>query len=140
MTTRDPYVLLGVASNATAVEIKAAWRAKMREMHPDLGGDHDESIALQAAYELLADPERRAEFDAGVAEREAQERRYQERLRSDRERRQRAEQQKQARADDRAERGAGGMDLVGARAGDRTAPAVTVPSRGAVFEGWFRPK
>jgi curved DNA-binding protein CbpA len=102
MTATDPYTLLGVATDASTAEIKAAWRAKMRTTHPDLGGDHDESVALQAAYELLVNPERRAEFDAAVAEREAGERRYQERVRADRERRRRAEQQRQAGAEHRS--------------------------------------
>jgi curved DNA-binding protein CbpA len=39
MATRDPRTVLGVATDATPTEIKAAWRRLARQNHPDLTGD-----------------------------------------------------------------------------------------------------
>jgi DnaJ domain len=36
---RDPFVVLGVQPNASATQIKAAWRRLARQNHPDLTGD-----------------------------------------------------------------------------------------------------
>lgn len=43
MTKRPPNVVLGIASDATAHEIKAAWRKLARRHHPDLTGDDPEA-------------------------------------------------------------------------------------------------
>lgn len=67
----DPYVLLGVTPDASPATIKARWRRLARETHPDLvGGDAEASVRatrqmarINAAYELLAEPERRADWD-----------------------------------------------------------------------------
>ncbi|MEU5263298.1 J domain-containing protein [Amycolatopsis sp. NPDC021455] len=60
----DPYAVLGVAATATDRELAAAFRRRVREVHPDApGGDGDRFAAVVAAYELLRDPRRRAEFD-----------------------------------------------------------------------------
>jgi curved DNA-binding protein CbpA len=61
---RDLYAVLGVAATATDRELAAAFRRRVREVHPDApGGDGDRFAAVVAAYELLRDPRRRAEFD-----------------------------------------------------------------------------
>ena len=39
----DPYAVLGVTSQATAAEIKSAYRQLVKQHHPDAGGD-DERI------------------------------------------------------------------------------------------------
>ncbi|MFO0576123.1 MAG: J domain-containing protein [Polyangia bacterium] len=61
---RSPYEVLGIHPNATIEEIKSAYRRCAREAHPDLQGDRERFQAVQAAYEVLGDPEKRARFEA----------------------------------------------------------------------------
>ena len=61
--SRDPYAVLGVAVTASAAEIKAAYRALVKQHHPDAGGDDQTILALNAAWEVLGDGERRAAHD-----------------------------------------------------------------------------
>ncbi len=60
----DPYAVLGVSPAATAAEIKAAYRALVKRHHPDAGGDETRIVALNAAWEVLRDGERRRRYDA----------------------------------------------------------------------------
>jgi molecular chaperone DnaJ len=60
----DPYAVLGVSPGATAAEIKAAYRALVKRHHPDAGGDDHRIVALNAAWEVLGDGERRRRYDA----------------------------------------------------------------------------
>jgi molecular chaperone DnaJ len=60
---RDPYQVLGVAPSASAAEIKAAYRALVKQHHPDAGGDEHRIVALNAAWEVLGDRERRLQHD-----------------------------------------------------------------------------
>jgi molecular chaperone DnaJ len=62
-SSRDPYQVLGVAASASAVEIKAAYRALVKRHHPDAGGDEHRILELNAAWEVLGDAERRAAHD-----------------------------------------------------------------------------
>jgi molecular chaperone DnaJ len=62
-SARDPYQVLGVAATASAAEIKAAYRALVKRHHPDAGGDDQTILALNAAWEVLGDTQRRAEHD-----------------------------------------------------------------------------
>jgi len=58
------YAELGVPKTATAAEIKRAYRKLVLEVHPDQGGDAARFKRVQAAYETLKDPARRAGYDA----------------------------------------------------------------------------
>jgi hypothetical protein len=65
MTTEDPYLVLGVAANASADEIRSAFRRLARQYHPDVGaGSSNRMAALNRAYAVLGDPERRRRYDA----------------------------------------------------------------------------
>jgi molecular chaperone DnaJ len=66
-TPRDPYDVLGVEREASAQEIKKAFRLLARELHPDVNAhdpDAEEKFKEAAeAYEILSDDERRATYD-----------------------------------------------------------------------------
>lgn len=67
--TQDPYAALGLSKDATADEIKKAYRKIARTNHPDLNPDDPSAEArfkdAGRAYDLLKDPEQRRRFDAG---------------------------------------------------------------------------
>ncbi|MCX6525357.1 MAG: DnaJ domain-containing protein [Actinobacteria bacterium] len=64
---KDYYALLGVAPKATAKEITAAYRKLARKLHPDANpGDsaaEDQFKEVSAAYEVIGDADKRAEYD-----------------------------------------------------------------------------
>jgi molecular chaperone DnaJ len=66
-TPRDPYEVLGVPRSADDAQIKKAFRALARELHPDVNTEDpqaEEKFKQAAeAYEILSDPERRATYD-----------------------------------------------------------------------------
>ncbi len=62
-TSTDHYATLGVSPGATAEEIKAAYRSLVKRHHPDAGGDQRTILALNAAWEVLRDGERRRRYD-----------------------------------------------------------------------------
>jgi curved DNA-binding protein CbpA len=57
------YETLGLTPAATAEEIKKAYRSLAQKHHPDKQGDPETFRAIQAAYETLSDPDKRAEYD-----------------------------------------------------------------------------
>lgn len=59
------YEVLGVDPTATADEIKRAFRLRLRQTHPDAGGDASAFIQVQRAWELIGTPEGRAAYDRG---------------------------------------------------------------------------
>jgi hypothetical protein len=62
----DPYAVLGVRRDATALQVARAHRQLAKRFHPDLhpGADMTEPMRrINAAYRLLSSPERRAEYD-----------------------------------------------------------------------------
>ncbi|HWA01317.1 MAG TPA: molecular chaperone DnaJ [Caulobacterales bacterium] len=61
---RDYYDVLGVDRGADANALKSAYRKKAKELHPDCqGGCEDKFKELNEAYAVLADPNRRAQYD-----------------------------------------------------------------------------
>ena len=60
----DHYAALGVARGATQEELRAAYRATLRRVHPDAsGGDAAAALAANEAYRVLADTAKRDEYD-----------------------------------------------------------------------------
>jgi curved DNA-binding protein CbpA len=62
-TAFDPYTVLGVARTSSAGAIKAAYRRRVRDAHPDRGGDSEAFIEIVRAFGLLSDPDLRRLFD-----------------------------------------------------------------------------
>ena len=69
MPTGTPYEVLGVLPTASAEDIRSAYRDLAKRTHPDLNPDDLEAEerfkAVQAAYDLIADPAKRARYDRG---------------------------------------------------------------------------
>ena len=59
----DHYQTLGVSKTATQEEIKLAYRKLASKNHPDRGGDTATFQKIQAAYDNIGDPEKRAAYD-----------------------------------------------------------------------------
>ena len=57
------YDSLGVPKDASADAIRAAYRKKAQAHHPDKGGDVAKFQAIQTAYDVLSDDDRRARYD-----------------------------------------------------------------------------
>jgi hypothetical protein len=49
----SPWDVLGVSYDATTRQIRAAWAAKLKACHPDLGGSVADAQRYNAAYESL---------------------------------------------------------------------------------------
>ena len=59
----DHYATLGVSRTATVDEIKKAFRKLASLHHPDKGGETGKFQQIQAAYDILSDPAKRAAYD-----------------------------------------------------------------------------
>lgn len=66
---RDPYDVLGVPKKAGEAEIKKAFRSLAKKHHPDTHGNDPKAVKafqeVNAAYEVLGDKEKRAQYDRG---------------------------------------------------------------------------
>ncbi|HBQ24886.1 MAG TPA: molecular chaperone DnaJ [Syntrophomonas sp.] len=66
-TKRDFYEVLGVSKNATAEDIKKAYRQMARKYHPDVNRDDpnaaDKFKEVNDAYEVLSDDNKKAAYD-----------------------------------------------------------------------------
>lgn len=63
MSKRDYYEVLGVNKDASADEIKKAFRKSAVEHHPDRGGDEEKFKEINEAYEVLKDDKKRQRYD-----------------------------------------------------------------------------
>jgi molecular chaperone DnaJ len=60
----DPYKTLGVSKNASADEIKKAYRKLAHQHHPDKKtGDSAKFKEINEAYQILSDPKKRTQYD-----------------------------------------------------------------------------
>ncbi|MBV9858892.1 MAG: J domain-containing protein [Alphaproteobacteria bacterium] len=69
MATETPYQVLGVKPEASADEIRKAYRKLAKQLHPDLNPGKPAAEArfkaVTQAYDLLSDPEKRGRYDRG---------------------------------------------------------------------------
>src|SRR5579862_535001 len=69
MATQTPYEVLGVKRDASAEDIRKAYRKLAKEFHPDLNPGKPAAEArfkaVAAAYDILSDPEKRGRYDRG---------------------------------------------------------------------------
>lgn len=67
VSSQDHYAILGILRDASADEIKRAYYAAARRLHPDqnaLPGETELFLEVQRAYEVLSQPDRRKRYDA----------------------------------------------------------------------------
>lgn len=68
--SKTHYETLGVSADASADDIKKAYRKLVRRYHPDVSTEPDadkKASAINQAYNVLKDPEKRAAYDAELA-------------------------------------------------------------------------
>ncbi len=68
---KNYYQILGVERSATQVEVRKAYRALAKQLHPDVNGNEDARtrfIEVHQAYEFLMDEAQRRNYDKLVSE------------------------------------------------------------------------
>ena len=63
MSKKDYYEVLGLKKDASADDIKKAYRKLAMKHHPDKGGDEETFKEITEANEILSDPEKRSNYD-----------------------------------------------------------------------------
>ncbi|HML44154.1 MAG TPA: DnaJ domain-containing protein, partial [Hyphomicrobium zavarzinii] len=64
----DPYEILGVPRGATDDQIRRAYLKLVKELHPDVNPSktaEERFKKVTAAHDIVGDPDRRRQFDAG---------------------------------------------------------------------------
>ncbi|GAA4071780.1 hypothetical protein GCM10023065_30270 [Microbacterium laevaniformans] len=59
------YEVLGVAPDAAEEDLRKAYRLRLRQTHPDTGGDAARFVQVQRAWELVGTADARASYDRG---------------------------------------------------------------------------
>src|ERR1041385_5116840 len=69
MEKKNYYMILGVSRGETAGGIRAAYRDRARQLHPDVAGEGATRAfqELNEAYGVLSDPSRRRAYNAQIA-------------------------------------------------------------------------
>ena len=57
------YATLGIHRESSELEVRAAYRRRALETHPDKGGDHEAFLGVIHAFEILSDPAARKKYD-----------------------------------------------------------------------------
>ncbi|MEK7500649.1 MAG: DnaJ C-terminal domain-containing protein, partial [Patescibacteria group bacterium] len=60
---KDYYQVLGIDRKASQEEIKKSYRQKAHQYHPDRGGDEAKFKEINEAYQILGNPDKRAQYD-----------------------------------------------------------------------------
>ena len=64
---KNYYVILGIPSNSTQTDIKAAYRRLAKEFHPDYYGKNQAPFqVIHEAYSVLRDPKTRRSYDDSI--------------------------------------------------------------------------
>lgn len=64
MSERTHYAVLGIAEDAPEEVVEAAWKARLKRVHPDAGGSTEEAQAVNEAHRVLSDFLLRHDYDA----------------------------------------------------------------------------
>lgn len=68
--SKNHYELLGVSVDASAQEIKHAYRKLQKKYHPDIAGEkgHESTLMLNKAYKVLVRDDLRREYDKSIGQ------------------------------------------------------------------------